>query len=86
MLFSGLDFDDGIGMAEFDGIVQKVVQYLLNFANVGIYQQFITCENQFDGDGFILAGSFKRSSRIADDFVDVKKAFIQHDSPSIQII
>ena len=73
-------------MAEFDGIVEKVVKYLLYFIHIGGNIQLISCKNQFNGDGFLFAGAFKGGCRIADHAVDVKGGFLEHHALCIQIV
>ena len=63
-------------MAEFDGIVEKVIENLLYFIHIGSDIQLISRKNQFDGDGFLFTGTFKGGSGIPDHAVDVKGGFL----------
>ena len=86
MLFGSLYLDYGIGMAELDGVVQQIIQYLLDFSDIRIDVKFVSSQYQFNSDSLTLAGSLKGGRRVADDLIDVENVFIQQHTLSIQII
>ena len=86
MLFRGFNPDNGILVAEFDGIVEKVVQYLLDLPDISFDIKLVTGEDEFNGNHLLPAGAFKGGSRVTDDGVDVKAADIQEHSLRIQVI
>ena len=63
-------------MAEFDGIVQQIVKYLLNLADICIYKHLISGKDQFNSNGLFPAGAFKGSDCITDNLIDIKDTFI----------
>ena len=78
LIFDGrLDGDDGIRLAEFDGVVDEVVEHLLDLAHVRIDVGFPVREQQFDGNAPGGTGSFKGGGGIFDDRIDVETAFAQ---------
>ena len=73
-------------MAEFDGVIQQIIKYLLNLIHVRDHIHLIAREHQLDTDRFLPAGAFKRSGYIADNGVDLEIRFIQHDTLGVQIV
>ncbi len=73
-------------MAEFDRIVQQVVENLLDLVYIGEYIHLVAGQYQFDGDGPFAAGALKGGGHIADHAVDIKIGFVQHNSLGIQIV
>ena len=57
--FCCLNCDRGIWVAELDSIIQKVVEYLLDFSPVSVNIQYLGCQKQLDGDLPFRAGTFK---------------------------
>ena len=86
VFFRGLDLDDGIVVGKFDGIVQEVVEHLLDLSHIRVDIQLIAREHQFDGDPLLLAGSLKGSSRVPDYRIQIKIRFFQNHSSGIQVI
>ncbi len=81
-----LHFDNGIVVAELDGIVQEVVENLLDFAHVCVDIQFCACEDKLDGDGLPAAGAFEGGGGAADDAVDLEICPIQEHSCGVQVV
>ena len=86
MFLSGFKLNDRIMVAELDGVIQQIIEYLLDLVHIGHHIHFIACQHQFDGDGFGTAGALKRGRHGADRRVNVEISFVQHDSLCIQII
>ena len=86
MLLGGLDLDRGVVVAEFDGVVHKVVKHLLYLVNVSIYQHFVICQHKLDGDILVHAGSAKRLCYLPDDTVDVKVDLLKQHSLGAHIV
>ena len=59
-------------MAEFDGVIQQVIENLLDFFHIRIHVQFISGEHHFDDNGFLAAGALKGNCSGAEDAVDVE--------------
>ena len=76
MFFGRLNLNERIVVAEFDGIIQKVVKHLLDLIHVCNHIHLIACEHQFDADHFLPAGTLKGSSHVADNGIDLKICFI----------
>ena len=70
-------------MAELYGVVQKVIQNLLDFAHIRIHIHGIAGEDKLNGNFLFTAGALKGGSRIPDDFVDVKVGLVQKHSLGI---
>lgn len=78
LVFDGrLDGDGGIRLAEFDGVVDEIVEHLLDLAHVCVDVGFPVREKQLDGDASGGADPLERGSRIFDNRVDVKTASAQ---------
>ena len=86
MLFRGFDFNNRVKMAEFNGIVQKVIEHLLDFSHIRVHEQLVACQNQLNRHGPAFAGPLKGGGGVADDAVDIKNALVQQDSFGIQVI
>ena len=85
-LFGRLDFNDRIIMAEFDGIIQEVIEYLLDSVVIGMDGKAFSGQHQFYADHFVRADDFKGNGGIADHFVDVKIRIFQKHSLCIEVI
>ena len=59
-------------MAKLDGIVNQVIENLLNLSHVGVYHLDGVGKGKVEADIFLPAGTLKRGCRILDDTVDVK--------------
>ena len=59
-------------MAEFDGVVNQVVEYLLDFSHVGSDHQGLRVKNQFNADKLFLADTLESGRSISDDCVYIK--------------
>lgn len=72
MPVGGLDINGGTIMAEFNGIVNKIIEYLLDFTHICVDHLDIIGKNQLKADAFFAAGTLKGSSSIFYDSVDIK--------------
>ena len=59
-------------MAEFDGVVDQIVHYLLNLSQIGVDHLNIVGEGQIKIDVFLLARSLEGSRRVLNHPVDIK--------------
>ena len=84
--FGGLDGDSGFRVAELDGIVQKVVEHLVDLALVRVDCQMFGGKEKFDGYFFLGTGAFKRGGCIFYDLVDVKFLPVQQDIFAVELI
>ena len=64
-------------MAEFDGVVNQVVEYLLYFSHIGSDHKRRRVKNQFNADKLFLADALESSRRIPDNGVDIKVRNLQ---------
>ena len=85
-LNGGFDADDGIVVAEFYGIVQQVIEHLLDFSHVRVYVHGISCQDQLDSQHFFAAGAFKGSGGGPYYLVDVKIRLVQQKPLGIQVV
>ena len=70
----GLDVDHRIRMAELDGIVDQVVEHLLDLAQIRIDHLCVVGKSQIQNDVLRAAGSFKGCCGVFDDTVDIEIA------------
>ena len=70
VLYSGFETYLGVSFAEFDGIVEQVVDNLLDFFLIGIHEERFTGEDQPDVNSFFAAYAFKncRISTVSESF------------------
>ncbi len=52
-------------MTELDRIVDQIVKYLLDFAEISSDKQLLTGENQVEADMFVGADSLKKSGALS---------------------
>ena len=64
--------------AELDGIVNEVVQYLLNLAHISSYEKGFLCQDQLKGDALLHTGSFKGKGSIFDNGVKIKAGHVEN--------
>ena len=65
VLLGCLNRDRGIRMTELDRIVDQIVKYLLDFAEISSDKQLLTGENQVEADMFVGADPHKRSQALS---------------------
>ena len=85
-LFRGLDHDIGIRAAEFQGVVDEVVEDLLDLVQIRVDVEDPAGQDQPDADIAGAAGLFKGGGDIADDGIDVKVGALQEDRPGIEVV
>ena len=85
-LLSGLYGDIGILAAEFEGVVDEVVEDLLDLLQVRIDKEHLSCEDEPDVDPAGAAGLFKRGGNGAYDSIDVKIRALQEHASGIEIV
>ena len=73
-------------MTELDRIVDQIVKYLLDFAEISRDKQLLTGENQVEADMFVGADSLKSQERCLDRLVDIKIRHIQHNTMRTKFI
>ena len=73
IFFGRLDRDCGVCVAEFERIVDQVIKYLLDLAE-------ISGDKQGETDMLFHAGSLKSLYRHADRMIDIKACDIEHDT------
>ena len=86
VLLGCLNHDRGILMTELDRIVDQIVKYLLDFAEISSDKQLLTGENQVEADMFVGADSLKSQERCLDRLVDIKIRHIQHNTMRTKFI
>ena len=82
----GFHFNHRLLRAEFNGIVNEVIEYLLNLSHIGPHKQGLAGQQKFDGNPFLPAGALKGFGSAFYDTVDVKIRIIQLPSLFIQIV
>ena len=81
VLLGCLNRDRGILMTELDRIVDQIVKYLLDFAEISSDKQLShRLENQVEADMFVGTDSLKSQERCLDRLVDIKIRHIQHNT------
>ena len=73
----GFDGDGGIAVAEFDCVVDEVVEYLVDFGRVRLYRQRGFGQTQIKRQALFLAPPLKGEDGAADLLIDIKGAEIQ---------
>lgn len=86
VLLGCLNRDRGILMTELDRIVNQIVKYLLDFAEISSDKQLLTGENQVEADMFVGTDSLKSQERCLDRLVDIKIRHIQHNTMRTKFI
>ena len=81
-----LHSDGGIPEAELDGVVNEVVEHLLDLAHVRVNGQGIPQQKQLNSDLFGTAGALEGGCRIFDYIVDIKFWQIQHTSLAVEVV
>ena len=84
--FCGFHLYGRIIAAEFDGVVNKVVQHLLDFSIVSGDLQGLSGQEQLDRNMFGGAGSLKGGGGILDNSVDVEICNIQQIALGVYIV
>ena len=69
-----LDIDHRILTAEFNGIVDQIVEYLLDLTEIRIHHLDIRSEGEIQNDILGIAGSFKGCRGIFNNAIDIKVA------------
>ena len=72
-----LDGDLGIVGAELDGVVQKVVQDLLDFSHIRGDELLLRVEEELDGDMAVPALALEGGDGVFDDRIDVEIGDVQ---------
>ena len=75
--FIGLQPDHGVVVGKFDGVVDQVVENLLDLAHVGPHHHAAGGKGQIKGDGLGTAGGLKGGSRVFDHLIDIKVGLFQ---------
>ena len=74
VLQRSLDIDYRILTAEFNGVVDQIVEYLLDLIEICIHHLDIRSEGEIENDILCIAGSFKGCRSIFNNAVDVEVA------------
>ncbi len=74
VLQRSLDIDYRILTAEFNGVVDQIVEYLLDLTEIRIHHLDIRSEGEIENDILCIAGSFKGCRSIFNNAVDVEVA------------
>ena len=74
VLQRSLDIDYRVLTAEFDGVVDQIVEHLLDLTEVCIHHLDIRSEGEIENDILCIAGSFKGCRSIFNNAVDVEVA------------
>ena len=74
VLQRSLDIDYRILTAEFNGVVDQIVEYLLDLTEICIHHLDIRSEGEIENDILCIAGSFKGCRSIFNNAVDVEVA------------
>ena len=86
IFFGCLNRDHRILMTELDRIINQIVEYLLDFAEISSDKQLLTGENQVEADMFVGTDSLKSQERCLDRLVDIKIRHIQHNTMRTKFI
>ena len=73
-------------MTELDRIVDQIVKYLLDFAEISSDKQLLAGEDQVESDMSAGADSLKSQERCLDRLVDIKIRHIQHNTMRTKFI
>ena len=73
-------------MTEFDGVIQQIIEYLLDFIHVRHHIHLVAREHKLNADHFLTAGALEGGGDIADHGVNLKVCFIQHHALCIQVV
>lgn len=73
-------------MAELDGVVHQIVEYLLDLYHVRVHIHGISGEDQLDGDQLLAACSLEGHCRVFDHLVDVKAAAVEYHALRRQVV
>lgn len=84
--FGGLDGDGGVRVAEFDRIVNEVIEHLLDLAHVGGDVQLLIGQDQLEGDLLFEAGSLEGLDGHLDSVVDVEVGDVQHGTVRVEFV
>ena len=85
-LFCGLDLNNGAGSAEFDRVVDEIVEYLLYFVYVGVDIEDVAGQDQADPDVLAAADLLEGGADLADDIVDIPVRHVQEHALGVEII
>lgn len=86
VLLIGLKPDGGAGSAEFDGIVDQIVENLLNAVLVGVDIEHAAGQDQLQRNFLFQAGLLKGSGHLPDGRIDVKICPVQNHSLGVQVV
>ena len=81
-----LDRDAGIRVAELDGVVDEVVEHLLDLLPVRVHVEMAGSQEKLDGDPPLCTDPLKGGGRVLDDFVDVEDLLVQHQVPAVELV
>ena len=84
--YGGLYLDGRIIMAEFDGIVQKIIENLLDLFHICPDIEFMSGQEQFQTDLAAGADAFERSCGVFDCIVDVETVNVHHTFFHVQFV
>lgn len=85
--FPRLDPDFGIGVAEFHGIVDEVIKNLVDFALVGIYDQFFfRIKIEYEGYALFRGSSLEGVHGLDDGLVNVEIFQVEKDAFAVKRI
>ena len=73
-------------MAELDGVIHEIVEYLLDFDHVRVDVHLVSGEDKLNGNQPLAAGSLKGHCRVFDDLVDVKIAPVENHALGRQVV
>ena len=73
-------------MTEFDGVIQQIIENLLDFIHVSNHVHLVTCEYKLYTNHLLTAGALKSGGDITDNGVNLKVCSIQHHTLGIQIV
>ena len=84
--FCCINGDLGVLMAEFQGVVDQVVEDLLDLFQVRIDKEDLSGQDQSDMYFLCAAGLFKRSRNRAYDSIDVKICSLQQNTAGVEVV
>ena len=85
-LFRRLDLDLGLVAAEFDRVVDEVVEDLLYFVHVGVNVEDAAGQDQADADLPAQADMLERGGDFPDDVVDVPVGHVEDHAPRVEVV
>ena len=82
----GLHRDAGVGVAELDGIVDQVVEDLLDLFPVRVHVQVAGGQNELNGNLPLCADALKGGGRVLDDLVYVENLLVQENVLCVKLV